>query len=150
MTIRMPDRPVNSRRGKTQTIVVRPRGPSTKQKLLAFMAMLVLVTACGIAVIIWRKPHWLGLDGFGGTAPSPTTSAPAVAPPATLGATPSASASGAATTPIATSSATTTTGAAASASASPSMSASAKKGVKAPPPPLPAPHPMSSAPSSRL
>jgi len=69
MTMRMPDRPVNARRGKTPTIVVRPRGPSTKQRLLAFMAMLLLVTACGIAVIIWRKPKWLGLDTLGGIPP---------------------------------------------------------------------------------
>jgi hypothetical protein len=148
MTIRMPDRPVNARRGKTPTIVVRPRGPSTKQKLLAFMAMLVLVTACGIAVIIWRKPHWLNLDGFGGTAP--TTSAPPVAPSATLGAMPSASASGATSAPVSPGSATTAAAAAGSSSASPSSSASAKKGPKTPPPPAPPPHPLSSSPSNRL
>ena len=147
MTIRMPDRPVNARRGKTPTIVVRPRGPSTKQRLLAFMAMLVLVTACGIAVIIWRKPHWLNLDGFGGTAP--TTSAPPVAPSATLGAMPSASAGGPTITP---GGASTTATAAGSASSSPSASASVKKGVKVSPPPAPAPapHPLSSSPSNRL
>ena len=72
MTMRMPERPLappgvlNPRRGKTPTLVVRTRGPSAKQKLLAFMAMLLLVTACGIAVILWRKPRWLGLD-----APAP-------------------------------------------------------------------------------
>lgn len=149
MTIRMPDRPVNARRGKTPTIVVRSRGPSTKQRLLAFMAMLLLVTACGIAVIIWRKPGWLGLEGFGGTAPSSTTSAP-VAPSATLGATSSASGSGPTLTPGTPGGATTATGAAGSSSASPSSSASAKKGLKTPPPPPPPPHPLSSSPSSRL
>ncbi len=81
MTMRMPDRPVNLRRQKTATIVVRARGPSTKQKLLAFMAMLLLVTACGIAVIIWRKPRLLGLDPSG--TPSGT---PSGAPSGGLGA----------------------------------------------------------------
>lgn len=72
MTMRMPDRPLNPRRGKTPTIVVRPRGPSAKQKLIAFMAMLLLCTACGIAVIIVLKPRLLGLDT--GPAPSPSAS----------------------------------------------------------------------------
>lgn len=79
MTMRMPDRPVNPRRQKTQTIVVRARGPSTKQKLLAFMAMLLLVTACGIAVIIWRKPRLLGLEPSG-TTPSAGVSGPSSMP----------------------------------------------------------------------
>ena len=151
MTIRMPDRPVvNPRRGKTPTIVVRPRGPSTKQRLVAFMAMLLLITVCGIAVIIWRKPHWLGLDSLGG-APSGTTSA--VAPSATLGAgVPSASAgSGPTIAPVTPfGSGTPGTAAAGSASASPSASASARKVIKVSPPPPPPPHPLSSAPSSRL
>jgi hypothetical protein len=145
MTIRMPDRPVNARRGKTPTIVVRPRGPSTKQRLLAFMAMLLLVTACGIAVIIWRKPNWLNLENLGG-APSATTTAP-LTPSATLGAPSANSGSGPTITPVTPSSGTTAAGG--SASASPSSSASAKKGIKAPPALAP-PHPMSSAPSSRL
>ena len=73
LTMRMPDRPVNPRRAKTNTIVVRQRGPSTKQKLVAFMAMLLLVTACGIAVIIWRKPKLLGLDPGGTPSASSAT-----------------------------------------------------------------------------
>ena len=40
---------------------MRLRGPTLAQKLGAFVAMLVLVTACGVAVIVWRKPAWLGL-----------------------------------------------------------------------------------------
>jgi hypothetical protein len=163
MTIRMPDRPVvNARRGKTPTIVVRRRGPSTKQKLLAFMAMLLLVTVCGIAVIIWRKPRWLGLDSLGG-APSATTSGVAPSPTSgTLGAPSASSGSGSGptltpvtplvpVTPLTPGSGTPGTAAGGSASASPSASASAKKVVKVPPPPLPPPpHPLSSAPSSRL
>jgi len=147
MTIRMPDRPVNARRGKTPTIVVRPRGPSTKQRLLAFMAMLLLVTACGIAVIIWRKPHWLGLENLGG-APSATPTVP-VMPSATLGAPSTGSSTGSGPTITPVTPASGTAAAAGSASGSPSSSASAKKSVKPPPPPPP-PHPISSAPSSRL
>ena len=176
LTMRMPDRPVNARRGKTPTIVVRPRGPSTKQRLLAFMAMLLLVTACGIAVIIWRKPKWLGLDTLGGIPPwgtptAPTNSgAPPVAPSSGALGAPSASAAAAAGTtgtsattgtgPIITAVAptgpagTASSAAAASASAAAAASASAKKGAKVAPPPAtttaPA-HPAGSAPpSSRL
>jgi hypothetical protein len=57
-TVRMDQRP---RRPRVQTVVVRSRGPSALQKALAFIAMLVLVTACGIAVIVWRQPTWIGL-----------------------------------------------------------------------------------------
>lgn len=152
MTIRMPDRPVNPRRGKTATIVVRPRGPSAKQKLLAFMAMLLLVTACGIAVIIWRKPRLLGLDSLGTTPSAAPLPAPAPAPTSsTLGAGTSSSGSGPVITPVGTSSgASGATSAAGSASGSPSSSASAKKGLKPPPGAPPPPHPISSAPSSRF
>jgi hypothetical protein len=139
MTMRMPDRPMNPRRGKTPTVVVRPRGPSAKQKLVAFMAMLLLVTACGIAVIIWRKPRWLGLDAIGG-GPSATTSAPA-APTGTLGASAaSTSAMNASTGSVV---APVSPSGSASASAAASASASAKKIVK--PAPV-APHPTASAP----
>lgn len=141
MTIRMPDRPPHARRGKTPTIVVRPRGPSTKQRLLAFMAMLLLVTACGIAVIIWRKPHWLGLENLGG-APSATTTSSAT-PSTTLDApspstsTSSGSGSGPTITPVTPSSGT---------SAPPLVTPSAKKGSRGSGPT----HPLSSAPSNRF
>lgn len=142
MTVRMPDRPINPRRGKTPTVVVRPRGPSAKQKLVAFMAMLMLVTACGIAVIIWRKPRWLGLDALGG-GPSATTSAPA-APSGPLGVSP---ASAAATSAMSTSTgpmlAPVSPNAAASASVAASAGVAGKKIVKPAPPP---PHPTASAP----
>ena len=95
MTVRMPDRPfgaLNPRRGKIQTLVVRPRGPSTKQKLFAFMAMLLLVTACGIAVIIWRKPAWVGLEPSAPAAQPTTTATAPLAPAAPEGATATATA----------------------------------------------------------
>jgi hypothetical protein len=128
MTMRMPDRPPgNPRRAKTPTIVMRVRGPSAKQKLVAFMAMLVLVTACGIAVIIWRKPRLLGLDPLGAATPSASASVtPAVAPAPT-------------TTPVTSSTATITPSAAVSASASPSASAAPAASVKKVPKPAPAP-----------
>lgn len=134
MTMRMPDRPVGMRRGKTPTIVMRRRGPSAMQKLVAFMAMLLLVTACGIAVIIWRKPALLGLDR---STPGPAPSASAA--PATGAASGSAS-SGAPTSASAAASAASALSGSASGSAS--ASASAKKVPK--PAPVP-PHPAGSA-----
>ncbi|AKV01170.1 hypothetical protein AKJ09_07833 [Labilithrix luteola] len=74
-TVPMVNRP---RRPRAQTIVVRRRGPSAKQKLLAFVSMLVLVTCCGIAVIVWRKPSWIGLSA--GVTPTPTMTQTAMAP----------------------------------------------------------------------
>jgi hypothetical protein len=149
MTIRMPDRPVNPRRGKTATVVVRARGPSAKQKLLAFMAMLLLVTACGIAVIIWRKPRLLGLDSLG-TTPSASASASAPAS-STIGAGTTSSGSSPVITPVGTSSgASGATSAAGLASASPSATASAKKAPKLAPGTPTTAHPTSSAPSNRF
>jgi hypothetical protein len=74
MTMPGPDHPLNLPSAKTRTLVVRLRGPSAMQKLIAFMAMLLLVTACGIAVIIWKKPVWLRLDPAATLVP--TTAAP--------------------------------------------------------------------------
>ncbi len=134
MTMRMPDRPAGMvRRAKTPTIVMRRRGPSARQKLVAFMAMLLLVTACGIAVIIWRKPGLLGLE-----RPSPAPSASASAQP--LGA---SSASSAVTAPSAGASANASALASALASGSPSASSSAKKVAKPAPAP---PHSAGTAP----
>jgi hypothetical protein len=93
-TVRMAERP---RRPRTPTVVVRRRGPSSLQKIVAFVAMLVLVTACGIAVIIWRQPAWVGLEATpeslvpasGPVAPTPVPMPPEpaeaiTAPSATL------------------------------------------------------------------
>ena len=163
MTIRMPDRPVNPRRGKTATVVVRTRGPSAKQKLLAFMAMLLLVTACGIAVIIWRKPRLLGLDSLG-TTPS---SGRSTTPPATTSTTTTTTTTSTTTTTLGAETSTIGSGptispaglnsgangaasAGASASGAPSSSGSAKKAQKIPPGVPTSAHPTSSAPSSRF
>lgn len=124
MTMRMPDRPVNPRRGKTATVVVRPRGPSAKQKLVAFMAMLLLVTACGIAVIIWRKPRWLGLEMLGGS-PSTTTAATVTTPPGTATQAATSTGTAAATTPTAATTQAAALGAATSGATTASTSSTA-------------------------
>lgn len=73
-TVRMAQRP---HRPKAATIVVRPRGPSTFQKLAAFVGMLLLVIAFGMAVIVWRKPVWLGFAAVPREAPAGVTVVPA-------------------------------------------------------------------------
>ena len=125
MTMRMPERPVNPRRAKTPTLLVRVRAPSPKQKLVVFMTSLLLVTACGIAMIIWRQPRWLGLDRG---APSAAPNAPASGGSSLLA--PSASPD---TTSLTALAATTASGATAVASAS----ASAKVRPLRPAPPAP-------------
>lgn len=74
-TIRMPERP---RRGRVPTIVVRPRGPSTRQKLAAFIVMFLLFTAGGVALLVVLRPNLLGLDKALGVAPA-TSAAPSAA-----------------------------------------------------------------------
>jgi hypothetical protein len=58
LTMRMPERP---RRPRTPTVVVRPRGPSMMQKVAVFAVMLLLVSACGIGIVMWRAPQLFGL-----------------------------------------------------------------------------------------
>lgn len=82
MTVRMPERPLNPRRPKTPTVVVRARGPSPRQKLVAFAAMLMLFTACGIAVVIWQRPAWVGLEPEPPRATASAAPAPSGAPAA--------------------------------------------------------------------
>ena len=80
LTMRMPERP---RRPRTPTVVVRPRGPSTLQKLLVFAVMLLLVSACGIGIVMWRAPQLFGL----GPRPAATQAPPpriVPAPPPTF------------------------------------------------------------------
>jgi hypothetical protein len=94
MTMRMPDRPISPihpRRPAQATIVVRARGPSARQKLFVFMAMLLLVTACGIAVTIWRSPSLFGIGPAGGGSAPPSTGTsvggdvpPSTVPPSTV------------------------------------------------------------------
>jgi hypothetical protein len=124
-TVRMPERP---RRARTPTVVVRPRGPTTKQKLLAFIVMFLLVTAGGIGVIVWQRPQWVGLDRAGAL---PNAAPPSVVLTATPVAVPS---SVAAPTTNATASASPSASASANASAAPSVSAKPKP-KPAPPPP---------------
>jgi hypothetical protein len=135
MTVRMGERPITPHRARADTVVVRERGPSALQKLLAFMAMLLLVTACGIAVIIWRKPGWLAFDVPGGPVAAPTSALPAPSP------SPTAAQNVVTTGAPTTSAALATTAPSASALASASASASASAPVKKAPKPPPAPHP---------
>lgn len=62
MTMRMPVRPVSSRRTRSPTLVVPSSAPSARQKLAVFMVMLVIVTVCGIATLVWRHPAWVGME----------------------------------------------------------------------------------------
>lgn len=117
LTMRMPERP---RRPRTPTVVVRQRGPSTKQKVFVFSVMLLLVSLIGLGIVMWRAPQ---LFGLGPKAQATTAPKPVVTiPPATTTA-PTASA---------TVSASPSASIAPSASASAAASASAKPGVKPP------------------
>jgi hypothetical protein len=116
LTMRMPERP---RRPRTPTVVVRPRGPSTRQKLFVFLAMLLAVSLIGLGIVMWRAPQ---LFGFGPKAPPP----PAMAKPAT----PIAPAVTTATTATPVASAPPAATVSASASASASAAAPAKPGLK--------------------
>lgn len=76
----IPQSPQWPQRPRSVTIVVRRRGPSALQKLGAFAAVLLLVTTCGLAVIVWRKPEWLGFVAapIASTAEPPALPAPNV------------------------------------------------------------------------
>jgi len=136
LTMRMAERP--NRRPKSPTIVVRQRGPSTRQKFLAFAAMLVVVTSFGIAVVFWQKPEWIGLDTKPAPAPSGATSgataslATAATPPGT--ATPTSTTTTATSTSTAASTPTTATTAAAGAAAAGATTAATTPVVTAAPP----------------
>lgn len=58
-TMQMPARP---RRPRTPTIVVRTRGPTKQQKLLVFMAMLLVFVGGGIAFLVYGKQLGLNID----------------------------------------------------------------------------------------
>ncbi|MBX3205802.1 MAG: hypothetical protein KF764_12085 [Labilithrix sp.] len=80
LTMQMPGRP---RRPRTPTIVVRTRGPTKQQKLLVFMAMLLVFVAGGIAFLVYGKQLGLNIDVHPpAPARAPTVTA-TVAPPAT-------------------------------------------------------------------
>lgn len=65
----------NARTGRRHqpTVVVRRKSPSPRQKLVVFAVMLVVVTACGVAAILWHA------DALFGAAPK---AAPSAAPAA--------------------------------------------------------------------
>lgn len=128
-TIRMPERP---RRARVPTIVVRPRGPSTRQKLAAFIVMFLLFTAGGVALLVVLRPNLLGLDKSFGVLATPSASAPAAASP------PAATA-----TAIGTSTATATASTAPMATTAPAMSSAPAPAVSVKPKPKPvAPKPV--------
>ena len=71
MTVPMIERP---RRPRSPTIVVRTRGPSKSQKVLVFLAMLIVFVGGGIAFLIFYPG--LGLNLLPNKATAPTTTAP--------------------------------------------------------------------------
>ena len=122
LTMRMPERP---RRPRTPTVVVRARGPSTKQKLFVFSVMLLLVSLIGLGIVMWRAPQLFGLG-----PKTQSVAKPAVTIPPATATSPIASTMASAS-PAASSSASASASASA-ASASASASASAKAGVLKP------------------
>jgi len=125
------------RRPRTPTIVVRTRGPTKQQKLLVFMAMLIVFVGGGIAFLVYGKQLGIDID-LERPPPRPTATAtatataPAMAPTTPAPApTPTVSGALSATTAV--------TGSAATPTALPTASAtpSAKKAPRraAPPPP---------------
>jgi hypothetical protein len=92
LTMQMPGRP---RRPRTPTVVVRSRGPTRQQKLVVFMAMLLVFVSGGIAFLFYGKSLGLNIDGLSATKTAPrnpsaaaTTPAPSSMPsPVTTGAT---------------------------------------------------------------
>lgn len=72
LTMQMPGRP---RRPRTPTIVVRTRGPTKQQKLLVFMAMLLVFVGGGIAFLVYGKQLGLNIDV---RPPAPTRAPSAV------------------------------------------------------------------------
>lgn len=80
-TMHMAGRPVPlPRRPRSPTMVVRPRGPSSKQKVLVFLAMLFLVVGLGIAALAVLRPGALGIEGI----PGMKTATPPPPPPPTI------------------------------------------------------------------
>lgn len=64
-------------RVRMQTIVMRDRGPSRQQKLLVFMAMLLVFVSGGVGFLIYGKQLGLGIDlDVRGASPRSTTAAP--------------------------------------------------------------------------
>jgi hypothetical protein len=110
--------PTRPRRPRTPTIVMRPRGPTRLQKVIVFVAMLVVFVAGGVAFLVYGKAFGLDIDvPVLISTPPPRRPTPAVTPPAVPSLPPSPAAA----------SAPPSAAASAPASASVSASASAKK-----------------------
>lgn len=66
-----------AKRPASATRILR-RGPSTQDKILAFIGVLIFMTACGIAIIAWQRPTWFGIGSK--RTPTKTNVRPEVAP----------------------------------------------------------------------
>lgn len=123
------------RRPRTPTIVVRTRGPTKQQKLLVFMAMLLVFVGGGIAFLVYGKQLGLDIDlGLKPPPPRPSVVTPAP-PPATTTAAPATPA----VSVIATATASAPVSATPSSLPSAPPAASAKKAPRRVAPPAPAP-----------
>jgi hypothetical protein len=120
MTVQMPTRP---RRPRTPTIVVRTRGPTKQQKLLVFMAMLLVFVGGGIAFLIYGKRLGFNIDvrpsapsrgtsvmsAGGGTSVAPTGAVPTGAVPTMTATIPTPTASASTTSTVQATAAPTST-----------------------------------------
>lgn len=143
--------PPPPRRPRTPTIVVRTRGPTRQQKLIVFIAMLVVFVAGGIAFLVYYRPHGINIDfnALLGTsrATAPPPPPPSVQVTATMSAPPPVNVPSASVSSLPSASASVTATATATPSSLPSASASAaaKKAPRVPrplTPPAPAPPPV--------
>ncbi len=71
---------VRTARRHQPTVVVRRKTPSSRQKLIVFAVMLVLVTACGVVAILWHADALFGAAKSAAPPAVPTVSAPVPAP----------------------------------------------------------------------
>ena len=81
--------PTMRKRTRSETVVItmpeHKGGPSSKEKVLAFVVVLVIVALLGIIFLLW---HGLGHRGGAAVSPDPATDNAAVAPVATTSAAP--------------------------------------------------------------
>lgn len=78
LTMPMPGRP---RRQRALTVVVRPRGPTKSQKVLVFIAMLIVFVGGGIAFLLVYRPRGLNIEGLQVGVQAAQSPAPALAEP---------------------------------------------------------------------
>ncbi len=135
------------RRPRTPTIVVRTRGPTKQQKLLVFMAMLLVFVGGGIAFLVYGKQLGLDIDFDlkprarpSATAPAaPTVTMPTATATATATATTTATATPTSLPSASAASATPSSLPAATTPAAPSAKKPARRPAAPPPPPPPPP-----------